>query len=59
MVRWEVLNMPKKFRGLDFLDVRATNICLMCKWINKLERGDDSICCELLRRKCLNQKSIF
>jgi hypothetical protein len=39
--------------------VRAMNVCLVAKWIDGLERGDNSICCELLRRKYLGQKSIF
>jgi hypothetical protein len=31
----------------------------MCKWIDKLETGDNSVCCELLRIKYLGDKSIF
>jgi len=59
MIKWEALNRPKEFDGLGFLDVRVMNICLMAKWIDKLERGDNSLCCSILRNKYLGQKSIF
>jgi hypothetical protein len=59
MVKWEALARPKEAGGLGFMDVRAMNISLLAKWIDKLERGDNSICCNLLRRKYLGEKSIF
>ena len=37
------LDRPKDFGGLGFRDVRMMSTCLMCKWIDKLERGYDSI----------------
>jgi hypothetical protein len=58
MIKWEALSRPKEFGGLGFLDVRAMNVCLLAKWIDKLERGDDSLCCSLLK-KYLGEKSIF
>lgn len=57
MVKWEALNRPKEYRGLGFMDVIVINICLMCKWIDKLERGEKSISCELPRRKILKRTS--
>jgi len=39
MVKWEALNRPKDFGVLGFKDVRVMNSCLMCKWIDRLERG--------------------
>lgn len=39
------------------MDASVMHIC--CKWINKLEKGETCICCELLRRKYLDAKSIF
>ena len=59
MVKWEALAIPKDFGGLGFTDVRAMNICLVGKWINKLEIGTNNICCDLLRKKYLGEKSIF
>jgi len=59
MIKREALNRPKELGGLGFLDVRVMNTCLMVKWIDRLERGDDSLCCSLLRRKYLGQRSIF
>jgi hypothetical protein len=49
----------KKFGGLGFLDVRAMDVCLLATWIDRIERGDPSLCCELLRKKYLGQRSIF
>jgi hypothetical protein len=59
MVKWEALSRPKEFGGLGFLDVRVMNKCLLAKWIDKLEKGNDSLCCSLLRKKYLGQRSIF
>lgn len=43
MVKWEALNRPKEFGGLGFMDVRVMNVCLLSKWIDKLERDDNSL----------------
>jgi len=59
MVKWAALNRPKEFGGLGFLDVRVMNKCLLAKWIDKLERGNDRLCCSLLRKKYLGHRSIF
>jgi len=59
MVKWEALSRPKEFGGLGFMDVRVMNTCLLAKWTDRLERGDDSLCCSLLRKKYLDNKSIF
>ena len=48
MIRWEAPNRPKEFGGLGFIDVRVMNNCLLGKWIDKLERGDESLCCALV-----------
>jgi hypothetical protein len=39
MVKWDVLCKPKEFGGLGFTDSRTRNICLLSKWIYKLEGG--------------------
>ena len=41
------------------MDVRVMNTCFLGKWIDKLERGDNSLCCNILRNKYLGHKSIF
>jgi hypothetical protein len=53
MVKWEALSRPKEFGGLDFLDIKVINKCLLAKWIDNLEKGNDSLCCSLLRKKYL------
>ena len=46
MVKWEALNRPKDFGDLGFIDIRVMNSCLVCKWIDRLERGNSSVCCD-------------
>jgi hypothetical protein len=53
------LEQTKKFGGLGFLDVRVMNVCLLAKWIDKLERDDNSLCCAMLKKKYLGDRSIF
>lgn len=57
MARWERLDSPKGFDGLEFLDVM--NSCFMREWIDMLERGEVHISCELLSTNYIGQKSIF
>ena len=59
MARWEVLMTPKEAGGLGFTDTKLTNECILSKWIFKLERGDRSICLDLLRKKYLGDKGFF
>jgi len=33
MIKWEALDKPKDFGGLGFIDTRAMNTFLLCKWI--------------------------
>lgn len=41
------------------MDVRAMNICLIAKWLDRLENETKNMCCELLRRKYLGIRNIF
>jgi hypothetical protein len=59
MVRLEVMTRPKSFGGLGFIGTRLMNLCLLSKWIVKLERRDEDMCSALLRKKKLKRKSIF
>jgi hypothetical protein len=59
MVRWEVMARPKSFGGLGFTDTRLMNLCLLSKWIVKLERGDEGMCSTLLRKKYVKGKGFF
>jgi hypothetical protein len=34
-------------------------MCLLLKWIFKLERGDDDMCCSLLSKKYLKGKGFL
>lgn len=57
MIKWEALDKPKEFGGLGFIDTRAMNTALLCKWIFRLESGEDSMCMRLLRKKYLGNLS--
>jgi hypothetical protein len=59
MAKWETLATPKNVGGVGFTNTRVMNKCLLSKWIYKLERGDDTLCCNLLRRKYLKRKGIY
>ena len=51
VIRWDALCRPKDFGGMGFMDTRVMNICLLSKWIMKLESGATDMCFEVLRRK--------
>jgi hypothetical protein len=59
MVKWANLCRPKQFGGMGFVDSRVCNISLLAKWIMKLEKGDESLCCQILRKKYLGNGSFF
>jgi hypothetical protein len=59
MAKWETLATPKNVSGAGFTNTRVVNKCLLSKWIYKLERGDDTLCCNLLRRKYLKERGIY
>jgi hypothetical protein len=59
MVKWEELARPKDHGGLGFTETRLMNMCMLPKWIFKLERGDRDMCCDLLRKKYLRGKGFF
>ena len=44
MVKWEALIRPKEFGGAGFMDIRAMNICLLVKWIERVEKNENNIC---------------
>jgi len=59
MVKWEALARPKEWGGLGFLEVKTMNICLLAKWLERLEVEEGSLCVKLLRKKYLGNRSIF
>jgi hypothetical protein len=50
------LGKPKKFGGLGFIDTKAMNTPLLCKWIYRLESGEESMYMSLLTKKYLRGK---
>lgn len=50
VIRWDALCRPKDFGGMGFMDTRVMNICLLSKWIMKLESGATDMCFEVLRK---------
>ncbi len=59
MIRWDAPCKPKEFGGMGFLDTRAMNLCLLSKWVMKLESGAPDVCLEILRRKYLRNCNFF
>jgi hypothetical protein len=57
MIKWEALASPKEFGGLGFIDTRTMNTTLLAKWIYKLDRGENNLALEVLRRKYLGDNS--
>jgi hypothetical protein len=59
IVKWEVLCKPKEYGGLGFTDFRTRNICLLNKWIYKLESGSQDIICQILTSKYLRDTGFY
>jgi hypothetical protein len=59
MVKWEELAKQRDHGGLGFTDTRLMNVCLLSRWIFKLEMGDEDLCCALLRRKYLKDRAFY
>jgi hypothetical protein len=43
MVKWDELAKPKDHGGLGFTETRLMNMCMLSKWIFKLEGGGGGI----------------
>jgi hypothetical protein len=59
MAKWDMMATHKRASDTGFTNTRVMTKCFLAKWIFKLERGDNTICCNLLRQKYLGEKSIF
>jgi hypothetical protein len=55
MVKWTNLRRPKEFGELGFAETRIRNICLLSKWIYKLENGASDLSCQILRNKYVRE----
>jgi hypothetical protein len=59
MASWELLASPKCVcggGGLGFTNTRVMNMCLLAKWIFKIESNEDNICSNILRNKYLGER---
>ncbi|KAG8072286.1 hypothetical protein GUJ93_ZPchr0006g43351 [Zizania palustris] len=59
LMNWKKLCTPKDYGGLGFMDIRAMNTALLCKWIYHLEAGNKGICYTLLRNKYCGVEGFF
>lgn len=57
LVNWPVICQPRDQGGLGVTDISIKNICVLCKWLWKLETSD-GIWQQLIRNKYLRTKSI-
>jgi hypothetical protein len=58
MARWEIMTSPKRAGGVGFTNTRIMNRCMLAKWLMKIEGGDETLCCKLLRNKYLRDNGI-
>jgi hypothetical protein len=56
MVKWDKFAKPKDHGDMGFTDTRLMNMCLLSRWIFKLERGDDDLCYTLFRKNTSHAK---
>jgi hypothetical protein len=56
MAKWDLVASPKKAGDAGFTNTRIMNRCLLSKWFFKIERGDNTLCCNLLRQKYFGEK---
>lgn len=54
LVKWEDVCRPKEMGGLGILVLDIMNLCLLCKWISKLE-NNNGLWQDLVRKKYLSK----
>jgi hypothetical protein len=59
MARWDLMATPKSAGEAGYTNTRVMNRCLLAKWLVKIEGGEDTLCCNLLRNKYLVESGIF
>jgi hypothetical protein len=59
MVKWEVLCKPKEFGGMGFSDTRIRNICLLSRWIFRLENDSQDLSYQIPRKKYMGDNGFF
>jgi hypothetical protein len=59
MAKWDLMATPKSAGGAGFTNTRVMNRCLLAKWLVKIEGGENTLCCNLLRNKYLGENGIF
>ena len=59
MVKWGELARLKEMGGLGFTETRTMNVCLLSKWIFRIESDEDSLVMEMIRNKYLKGKGFF
>jgi hypothetical protein len=59
MVKWEVLCKPKEFGGMGFSDTRIRNICLLSRWVFRLENDSQDLSCQILSKKYMGDRGFL
>jgi hypothetical protein len=59
MAKWDLMATPKQAGWVGFTNTRVMNMCLLTKWTVKIEKGENTLCCNLLRNKYLGETRIF
>lgn len=58
-IKWQALCRPKDYGGLGFMNTRVMNICLLSKWILKLESHNSDMCIQVLKKKYMGAEEFF
>jgi hypothetical protein len=56
MDKWDSLTVPKEFGGLEILNTRMMNDCLLVKWIWRIVNREDPLWCRILYKKYMQDK---
>jgi hypothetical protein len=59
IAKWDIMASPKSAGGAGFTNTRVMNRCLLAKWLVKIEGGENTLCCNLLKNKYLGENEIF
>jgi hypothetical protein len=56
MDKWDSLTVPREFGGLEILNTRMMNDCLLAKWIWRIVNREDPLWCRILYKKYMQGK---
>src|SRR3954467_1302953 len=58
LAKWDIICRPKDQGGLGIENLEIKNICLLSKWLYRLETESEGIWAQILRNKYLQSKTL-